>query len=233
MNNKIDTVLKAISDQITGALLSDTVKNPKLNFNSTFPVLLACSYLTEDPQCSSHIHDSINVIKICSKQPNENDQSKIKTLTFNETGIPKLKEPEQPLDNEFNDLHLNLSVLKVLAHAPLYNVILDKYLESLELENNGSAFIQGKMPKKMKDLELFTMPCGLKDSKPFDTLSDLRSYRKKDLTTPLLVGRGFLATASVMIDYRIAKIAVGEGVAREMYPNTSFTFIPFIDLQPD
>nr|GEU79125.1 hypothetical protein [Tanacetum cinerariifolium] len=39
MANKIDTVLKAVNDRIVGALLSDTVKNPKLNVNSTSPVL--------------------------------------------------------------------------------------------------------------------------------------------------------------------------------------------------
>ncbi|GJZ24292.1 hypothetical protein Tco_0561751 [Tanacetum coccineum] len=50
MTNKIDTVLKAITDRITGALPSDTVKNPKLNVNSTSLVLSAHSYLTEDPQ---------------------------------------------------------------------------------------------------------------------------------------------------------------------------------------
>ncbi|GJY72647.1 hypothetical protein Tco_0476350 [Tanacetum coccineum] len=38
MTNKIDTVLKAITDQITGTLPSDTVKNPKLG---THPVLSA------------------------------------------------------------------------------------------------------------------------------------------------------------------------------------------------
>ncbi|GJW79389.1 MAK10-like protein [Tanacetum coccineum] len=35
---------------------------------------------------------------------------------------------------------------------------------------------------------------------------------KKDLETPLLVGRGFLATANAVIDCRMAKIAVGEGI---------------------
>ncbi|GJS16368.1 MAK10-like protein [Tanacetum coccineum] len=35
MTNKIDTVLKAITDRMTGMLPSDTVKNPKLNVNST------------------------------------------------------------------------------------------------------------------------------------------------------------------------------------------------------
>ncbi|GJW44893.1 hypothetical protein Tco_0073692 [Tanacetum coccineum] len=48
MSNKIDTFLKAITDRITGALPSDTVKNPKLNVNPTTPVLSYRSYLTED-----------------------------------------------------------------------------------------------------------------------------------------------------------------------------------------
>ncbi|GKB78016.1 hypothetical protein Tco_0944911, partial [Tanacetum coccineum] len=50
MTNKINTVLKAITDRIMGALLSDTVKNPKLNVNSTSLVLSARSCPIEDPQ---------------------------------------------------------------------------------------------------------------------------------------------------------------------------------------
>nr|GEX29598.1 MAK10-like protein [Tanacetum cinerariifolium] len=38
-----------------------------------------------------------------------------------------------------------------------------------------------------------------------------------DPTTPLLVGRGFLATSGVMIDCRKAKIVVGEGVTRSVF----------------
>ncbi|GJW02222.1 hypothetical protein Tco_1561078 [Tanacetum coccineum] len=48
MTNKIDTVLKDITDRIMGALPSDMVKNLKL---STTLVLSARSYPTEDPQC--------------------------------------------------------------------------------------------------------------------------------------------------------------------------------------
>ncbi|GJQ89032.1 hypothetical protein Tco_0000171 [Tanacetum coccineum] len=40
---------------------------------------------------------------------------------------------------------------------------------------------------------------------------------EKDPAAPLLVGRGFLATASVIIDCRKAKIAVGEGVNRLIF----------------
>ncbi|GKD52919.1 zinc finger, CCHC-type containing protein, partial [Tanacetum coccineum] len=69
MTNKIDTVLKAITDRMAGALLSDTIKNPKLNVNSTFSVLSARSYPTEDPQCSTQIHGSINTIAIHQGNP--------------------------------------------------------------------------------------------------------------------------------------------------------------------
>ncbi|GJW96872.1 hypothetical protein Tco_0178680 [Tanacetum coccineum] len=72
MTNKIATVLKAITDRIAGAIPSDTVKNPKLTTSS---VLFACSYPTEDPQCSTHIHGSINTITIHPKQQNDSRDS--------------------------------------------------------------------------------------------------------------------------------------------------------------
>ncbi|GJZ93782.1 MAK10-like protein [Tanacetum coccineum] len=40
---------------------------------------------------------------------------------------------------------------------------------------------------------------------------------KKDSETPLLVGRGFLATANAVIDCKMAKIAVGEGITRSVF----------------
>ncbi|GJR21757.1 MAK10-like protein [Tanacetum coccineum] len=153
--------------------------------------------------------------------------------------------------------------------------MLDKYVESLELGKNESAFIQGEVSTKMEDLELFTLPCRVGDSKPFDTLADLgscvniiplylfkklniglleetdhifgladetKSYpigivkdvkvrigkqkllndfyvidMKKDLETPLLVGKGSLTTTNAVIDCRKAKIAVGEGITRSVF----------------
>nr|GEX25359.1 zinc finger, CCHC-type [Tanacetum cinerariifolium] len=124
MTNKINTVLKAITDRIAGTLPSDTVKNPKLG---THPV------------SSAHPQGT------------------------------------RTLDDEFKDLHLNLPVLEVLAHALINNAILDKYIKSLELGKNGSAFIQGETPAKMGDPGLFTLPCILGDSEPFNTLADLEN----------------------------------------------------------
>nr|GEV77417.1 MAK10-like protein [Tanacetum cinerariifolium] len=68
MTNKIDTVLKAITDRTAGSLPSDMVKNSKL---SAFLVLSACSYPTEYPQCSAHIHGSISTITIHPKQQSD------------------------------------------------------------------------------------------------------------------------------------------------------------------
>ncbi|GKA60860.1 zinc finger, CCHC-type containing protein [Tanacetum coccineum] len=65
MTNKIDTVLKSITDRIAGALHSDTVKNPKL---STTLVFFARSYPIINPQCSSHPSTSINAIKAHLKE---------------------------------------------------------------------------------------------------------------------------------------------------------------------
>ncbi|GKD56753.1 MAK10-like protein [Tanacetum coccineum] len=227
MTNKIDTVLKAITDRITGTLPSDTAHFKKAAL----------------PQTSL-------------QQPEV------------ETEPPHPEEPEPTLEDEFQDLHLNLSVLEVLSHIPIFNAILDKFIESLELSKNISAFVQGETPTKIGDHGLFTLPCRLGGSKPFDTLADLgsciniiplylfkklnigllektdhtfgladgtKSYpvgivkdikvhigrlkllndfyvldMKKDPETPLLVGRGFLATANAVIDCRMARIAVGE-----------------------
>ncbi|GKB75647.1 hypothetical protein Tco_0942542 [Tanacetum coccineum] len=65
MTNKIDTVLKVIIDRIAGTLPSKTVNNLKL---STYLVLSARSYPTEDPQCSTQTHGSINAITIHTEQ---------------------------------------------------------------------------------------------------------------------------------------------------------------------
>ncbi|GJR39525.1 hypothetical protein Tco_1215209 [Tanacetum coccineum] len=137
MTNKIDTVLKAITDRMAGALPSDTVKNPKLNVNSTFLVLYARSYLTIDPQCSSHPSPSINVVKTCSKEVSHSQTSLLQTGMG--IGTQQTEEPKTTLEDEFQDLHLNLPVLE------------------------------------MEDPGLFTLPCILGDSKPFDTLADLGS----------------------------------------------------------
>nr|GEU52551.1 MAK10-like protein [Tanacetum cinerariifolium] len=171
------------------------MENPKqafVNYASSLTDKVGGKWYTFKPE-QNNLGDTYNPSWKSYNQHNENDQSKIKKLTVNIIGTPRPKEPEQSLKDDFKDLHLNLPVLEVLAHSPTYNAILDKYAESLELGKNGSTFIQGEMPKKMKDLRLFALLCRLGNSEPFDTLGDLGScvniiplYLFKKLTIKLL-----------------------------------------------
>ncbi|GJT08866.1 hypothetical protein Tco_0843328 [Tanacetum coccineum] len=113
MTNKIDKVLKAITDRISGTLPSNMVKNPKLG---TTLVLSARSYPTIDPQCSSHPSNSINAIKAHFKEVTISQTSLWQPKIENKPSQPE--EPEPTLEDEFQDIYiLSLPVLEVLARA--------------------------------------------------------------------------------------------------------------------
>ncbi|GJX31030.1 hypothetical protein Tco_0240885 [Tanacetum coccineum] len=192
MHPRVPKKWEAINDRMTGVLPSDTVKNPKLNVNPTSSVSSTRSYPMEAPQSSSNPFKLVNPIKICFKSTTTfpKDLLRVKTLTVNEIETSESKEPKEALEDEFKDLHLNLPVLEVLAHAPIYNAILDNYVESHELGKNRKVKAFGGI---------------------------LRYRYGKDPTCPLLVGRGFLATTSAVIDCKKAKIAIGEGFTRSIF----------------
>ncbi|GJY81790.1 hypothetical protein Tco_0494541 [Tanacetum coccineum] len=100
MTNKIDTVLKAITNQITGTLPSDTVKNPKLG---TYPVSSARSYQKIDPQCSTQIHSSINAITIQPKQPGESQDNE-PNVEQEEGNLGNTNSNPQPQSNPFTSI---------------------------------------------------------------------------------------------------------------------------------
>nr|GEX32452.1 MAK10-like protein [Tanacetum cinerariifolium] len=92
ITNKIDTVLKAITDQIADTLPSDAVKNPKLGISL---VSFAHSYLKMDPQCSSCPYTSISAIKAHFKEATNSQTS----LQLPEVEIKP--QPEPTLEDEF------------------------------------------------------------------------------------------------------------------------------------
>ncbi|GJZ72044.1 MAK10-like protein [Tanacetum coccineum] len=102
-----------------------------------------------------------------------------------------------------------------LALPPIYNAMLDKYMESLELGKNRLAFVQGEVSTKMEDPGLFNLPYVEVHIGKLKLFNDFYVIdMKKDPKTHLLVGRGFLATANAVIDCRKAKIVVGEWITR-------------------
>ncbi|GKF51665.1 hypothetical protein Tco_0148132 [Tanacetum coccineum] len=110
MTNKIDIVLKAITDRITGTLPSDTVKNLKL---STYP--------TEDPQCSTQTHGSINAITIHTEQQSTSYNNREK----------ENKEEEDDLKN----IHINPPILPDPSVTFITKKVLkfNSFFESLRL----------------------------------------------------------------------------------------------------
>ncbi|GKE16483.1 hypothetical protein Tco_1424060 [Tanacetum coccineum] len=97
MTNKIDTVLKAVTDRIAGTLPSDTIKNSKLG---THPVSSARSYSTMDPQCSTQVHSSINTITIHPKQPEKSQVNK-PNMGLEEESLGNANSNPQPQPNQF------------------------------------------------------------------------------------------------------------------------------------
>nr|GEW20088.1 hypothetical protein [Tanacetum cinerariifolium] len=172
----------------------------------------------------------------------ENLEKAFVQYASSQIGAQQPEEPEQTLEEEFKDLYLNLSVLEVLAHAPMYSAILDKYTMRLQtfdtLADLGSCvnIISLYLFKKLNIglLEETGRVFGLADgtkSYPVRIIRDVEVHlgrlkflnyfyvidMKKDPETPLLMGREFLATANAIIDCKKAKIAVGEGITRKEF----------------
>ncbi|GJX94686.1 hypothetical protein Tco_0349272 [Tanacetum coccineum] len=108
MTNKINTVLKAINDQITRTLPSDMVKNPKLNVNSTFPVCLLV--LTQQKTPNAH------PISTTSKEEGKEEKGNPENINTN---------PPLPLDPSISfitkkvcKLNSLLESLKLVPRSP-------------------------------------------------------------------------------------------------------------------
>ncbi|GKD60163.1 MAK10-like protein [Tanacetum coccineum] len=152
MTNKIDTVLKAITDRIAGTLPSDMVKNPKLG---THPVSFARSYLISGPQYP--LWDS------------------------------------KPFDT-LADLGSCVNIMPLYLFKTLNIGLLEEIDHIFGLADGTKSYPVGII----KDVEIHIGK--LKLVNDFYVLD-----MKKDPETPLLVGRGFLATANAVIDCRMAK----------------------------
>ena len=86
-----------------------------------------------------------------------------------------MKPLTQNLDDEFKELYLERPVIDILARAPYYNALLEKYEEKTKLGKNRTAFTQNKLPKKLDDPGIFVLLCKVGNSETFDTLPDLGS----------------------------------------------------------
>ncbi|GJS18640.1 hypothetical protein Tco_0413112 [Tanacetum coccineum] len=109
MTNKIDTVLKAITDRIARALPSDTVKNPKLSTSLVFSARSYPEQTDNYPQCSISPPSQfkLTLSRHIPREANSFSQTSL-LRPWMEIETQQLEEPEPTLEDEFQDLHLNL-----------------------------------------------------------------------------------------------------------------------------
>ncbi|GJV40490.1 hypothetical protein Tco_1418930 [Tanacetum coccineum] len=193
MTNKIYTVLKAITDRIVVALLSDTVKNPKLKINSTTLVLSARSYPMEDPQCSSQIYSSINAVTICPKQPNKTQNDKSDGEDREERSNPK-----------------NIDTTPPSPHDPSISFITEK-VRKLDSNNDnsreegpedeGSATIEGL---EVKYFDTFPIRRELAYHRKLDPRQDT-NRGERNFTGRIKGMHVFVGNFTYVIDFMIVK----------------------------
>ncbi|GKB26766.1 hypothetical protein Tco_0866167 [Tanacetum coccineum] len=188
MTNKIDIVLKAITDRIAGALPSDTVKNPKL---STYLVLSARSYPTEDPQCSTYIHGSINTITIHPKQQNDSRDSMAEEEEQEREGNPEDTNTVEYI-KEQRDTPL-LERKNITAVGNLGSNKDDEGIEWLDVEEPLALVNTSK--ESVYELLIKEMP---KCSLNYDFR--IKKGDPRNLKIPCMIGHKFTANAYIDID---------------------------------
>nr|GEY23041.1 hypothetical protein [Tanacetum cinerariifolium] len=219
MTNKINIVFKAITDRIARALPSDTGKNPKLN---TSPLCLL--FLTQ--QLTPNAHLTLPLQSMSSKHVPRRQAIPRRVCCKPGRGLEqnKLKNPNQLLkinfmiyiltyrlrDSKPFDTLANLGSCVNIIPLYLFKKINIRLLEETDhifgLANGTKSYPMGIF----KDIEVHIEK--LKWLNDFYVID-----MKKDPETPLLVGRGFLATANAVIDCRKGKIVVGEGITRSVF----------------
>nr|GEV64962.1 hypothetical protein [Tanacetum cinerariifolium] len=215
MTNKINTFLKAINGRMMGALPSDTVKTLKLNVNLASLVSYARSYPMEDPKVPLFPSNQLMPLK---RVPNQQ-------MIFKKTNY-KLKHYRRNAkeDEGSQIIHLAFRLedsnpFNTLADLRSYvNLILfylfKKHKIGLLKETNHIFGIEDETRSYpvgiVKNVEVHIGK--LKLLEDFYVID-----MQKDPICPLLIGRGVSATASIIIDCKKAKIAVGKGITRSIF----------------
>ncbi|GJT62034.1 hypothetical protein Tco_1005567 [Tanacetum coccineum] len=178
-----------------------------------------CSRLKEDLESSTwrrkDFAKSVKAISLPQDVPSTSDRRLIEL----ENQVQRLMEaylaPKQPIQ-----------VNKITSSCEIGNGPHDThyYMENPELGNSKPFDTLADLGSCMNIIPLYLIKklnIGLLEESDhvFGLADGTKSYpiRIKDPETPLLVGREFLATRNAVIDYRKAKIAVGEGITRSIF----------------
>ncbi|GJW72765.1 hypothetical protein Tco_0132135 [Tanacetum coccineum] len=215
MTHKIDTVLKAITDRIAGTLPSDTVKNPKL---STSLVLSACSYLTEDPQCSTYVHGLIKTISIHPKQQNDSRDSMAKEEKQERKG-----DPEDTNTIAYIKEQRDTPLLERKDIVAIGNLGYNK-------DDEGIEWLDVEEPLDLVDTSEESAYESLIEEMPKCSLNyDLRIKKgnPRNLKIPCMIGHKFIANAYIDVDLsmNIMSLAYYNSIRKNGYEYRGRNFV--------
>ncbi|GKC22738.1 MAK10-like protein [Tanacetum coccineum] len=245
MTNKLYTFLKAFNDQMMGALPSDTIKNPNstsftLSYTTGDPQSSSNSF--KSVNAIQTCFNSTTNIQKDRLQVNTLMVNEIETPTSKE---PEKAIEDEFVDLHFNLLVLEVLAHVLIYDAPLDKYIVSLELGKMgdsmpfdTLADLGSyvILIPLSLFKKLKTwlLEETNDALGLADGTKLYPVGIVKNVEvhvgklklfkdfhvvdmEREPTCPLLVGKGFLATANAVINCKKAKIAVGEGLTRSIF----------------
>nr|GEU36266.1 hypothetical protein [Tanacetum cinerariifolium] len=140
----------------------------------------------------------------------------------------------------FKQLHINITLADALILILKYQKILKALLSNkeklLELANtpineNCSAVILKKLPKKLGDPRKFLIPCGISELK-CKALADLADFvivnYESDPRVPLILGRPFLRTARALIDVHGEEMILQSINMINIYDDSSEEFLEYL-----
>ncbi|GJX69836.1 zinc finger, CCHC-type containing protein [Tanacetum coccineum] len=230
MTNKIDTVLKAITDQMAGALPSDTVKNPKLNVKTTTLVLFAHKPATtwdgeqNTEEAKSPVTKNVNSISLARGEEERNNDNDVATgddiekPTRTEMRMPvKEAEKENEAQNGIKNEQIRKAGKEEMTEAPssqpveyyLKHRINEKLIEGLVDNHRFNESLSGARDVLVEVAE-HVYPV---DFMIFDI--------KEDENRPFILGTPFLTTAKAMIKFNKGTITLRSGKSK-----ISFHMIP-------
>ncbi|GJZ76585.1 hypothetical protein Tco_0641257 [Tanacetum coccineum] len=155
MTNKIDTVLKAITDQIAGTLPSDTVKNPKLG---THPVSIEC------PNKGNGLHNKEPAVEYFDTFPTRDE------LTYHRLSQVVLGRPFVVISNMTHDPPKGVVRFIKGADEVAYKMPhkIEQYdsLSDLEKEHTKSVYLMNEEDKR-RGVELYLMRRSLEALRKF------------------------------------------------------------------
>nr|GFA78173.1 reverse transcriptase domain-containing protein [Tanacetum cinerariifolium] len=216
-----------------GTLPGNTIANPKCELKA---ITTRSRLVTEGPTIP-------NPLKLVNPEEDECVKETHTDPDHAEYNIKVPPPPPQEKDdiqiqkfwNMFKQLHLNITIAEALVLMPKYQKMLKALLSNKEklqelantpLNENCSAIILKKLPKKLGDPGKFLIPCGFSELKCKALVNLRASINLMPLSVWKKLGLPDLIPTQMTLELANRAICTPDGIARDVFvPVGKFTFL--------